>query len=134
MFSAISTEATIAYVAIPFAFLFCIFGAFAIRRCTFNKNLPILTDKFPTHSRKVGRKSRPNSSVRKKSIKQTAPDKRPLTIKRILEDDIHPADAEYSELKDLDQRMHVLKFSTKIARTYMSSNLPDGSKVESRNR
>ena len=39
----------------------------------------------------------------------------PLTIKKILENDIKPTKSEYNDLKDLDSRMHALKFSNDIA-------------------
>ena len=42
----------------------------------------------------------------------------PLTIKKILENDIKPTKSEYNDLKDLDSRMHALKFSNDIARKF----------------
>ena len=43
---------------------------------------------------------------------------KPLPVRRILEDDIKPPKDEYSQLKELDTRMHVLKFSTDISKTF----------------
>jgi hypothetical protein len=42
----------------------------------------------------------------------------PVSIRRILEDDIKPLKGEYSQLKELDARMHVLKFSTDISKKF----------------
>ena len=42
----------------------------------------------------------------------------PIPIRRILDDDIKPPREEYSQLKELDTRIHVLKFSTDISKKY----------------
>ena len=70
------------------------------------------------------------------ALKTKAPTQyeRPLTIKRIIEDDIRPADDEYPKLKELDERMHMLKFSSKIAKQYSGAENPDGTKTEKLNR
>ena len=53
---------------------------------------------------------------------------RPITVKRILENDIKPPKEEFMDLKDVDARMHALKFSTNIAKKYCgfkrASNAP----------
>ena len=54
---------------------------------------------------------------------------KPLTIKQILENNIKPTKSEYSELKDFDSRMHVLKFSNDIARKYNSHKIGDNKPV-----
>ena len=51
---------------------------------------------------------------------------RPLTITNILANNIKPEKEEYTELKDLDMRMHTLKFSQAIAKKNSSLNRPDG--------
>ena len=46
---------------------------------------------------------------------------RPITIKRVLENDITPSQEEYAQLKDLVFRlstMNILKLSTNIAQGY----------------
>ena len=53
-------------------------------------------------------------------------DCRPLPISRILADNIKPEKDEYSELKELDMRMHTLKFSQDIAKKCSALNRPDG--------
>ena len=53
-------------------------------------------------------------------------DCRPLLISRILADDIKPEKDEYSELKELDMRMHTLKFSQDMAKKCSALNRPDG--------
>ena len=53
-------------------------------------------------------------------------DSRPLPISRILADNIKPEKDEYSELKELDMRMHTLKFSQDIAKKCSALNRPDG--------
>ena len=53
-------------------------------------------------------------------------DCRPLPISRILADNIKPEKEEYSELKELDMRMHTLKFSQDIAKKCSALNRPDG--------
>ena len=63
-------------------------------------------------------------------LKPLAPKKkadcRPLPISRILADNIKPEKDEYSELKELDMRMHTLKFSQDIAKKCSALNRPDG--------
>ena len=49
---------------------------------------------------------------------KTSQSERPITIKQVLENDIKPPKEEYGQLKDLDARMNVLKFSTDIAKKY----------------
>ena len=51
---------------------------------------------------------------------------RPLTITDVLADQIHPTKPEYSQLKELDARMHSLKFSQDIAKKYSNMRKPDG--------
>ena len=53
-------------------------------------------------------------------------DSRPLPISRILADNIKPEKEEYSELKELDTRMHTLKFSQDMAKKCSQLNRPDG--------
>ena len=53
-------------------------------------------------------------------------DCRPIPISRILADNIKPEKDEYSELKELDMRMHTLKFSQDIAKKCSALNRPDG--------
>ena len=43
---------------------------------------------------------------------------RPIPIRRILQDDVKPPKEEYIQLKDLDTRFHLLKFSRDISKTY----------------
>ena len=43
---------------------------------------------------------------------------KPLPIRRILEDGIKPPIEEFSQLKELDARMHALKFSTDNSRKF----------------
>lgn len=63
-------------------------------------------------------------------LKPLAPKKkadcRPLPISRILADNIKPEKDEYSELKELDMRMHTLKFSQDVAKKCSALNRPDG--------
>ena len=58
--------------------------------------------------------------------KGQADDKKPLTIKQILDDDIKPGNEEYDRLKNLDLRMNVFKFSMNMARDYSHFASPDG--------
>ena len=51
---------------------------------------------------------------------------RPIEMKNILENRIKPEKSEYLELKDLDTRMHTLKFSQDIAKKCSALNRPDG--------
>ena len=51
---------------------------------------------------------------------------RPLTITNILANNIKPEEDEYIALKDLDTRMHTLKFSQEVAKKYSALNRPDG--------
>ena len=53
-------------------------------------------------------------------------DKKPLTIKQILDDDIKPGNEEYLRLQNLDLRMNVFKFSMNMARDYSHFASPDG--------
>ena len=53
-------------------------------------------------------------------------DCRPLPISRILADNIKPEKEEYAELKELDTRMHTLKFSQDMAKKCSQLNRPDG--------
>ena len=50
-------------------------------------------------------------------------------MKQILENDIKPTKSEYSELKDYDSRLHILKFSNDIARKYNSHKIGDNKPV-----
>ena len=59
-----------------------------------------------------GPKPRPQSQLIKK----------PLTIARILTDDIKPDKEEYAALKDQDMRHHTLKFSQQTAKKCSSLN------------
>ena len=59
---------------------------------------------------------------------------RPISIKSLIESDITPPDDEYQKLKELDERFHVLKFSTKVAKKHVVLNKPDGTKTEKHNR
>ena len=52
-------------------------------------------------------------------------DCRPLPISRILADNIKPEKEEYAELKELDTRMHALKFSQDMAKKCSQLNRPD---------
>ena len=54
---------------------------------------------------------------------------KPLTMKQILENNIKPTKSEYSELKDYDSRLHILKFSNDIARKYNSHKIGDNKPV-----
>ena len=58
--------------------------------------------------------------------KGPADDKKPLTIKQILDDDIKPGNEEYLRLQNLDLRMNVFKFSMNMARDYSHFASPDG--------
>ena len=58
---------------------------------------------------------------------------RPLLFTSVLEDNIVPTKEEFSALKELDMRLHTLKFGQEIAKKYSSLNRPDG-KVMSLNR
>ena len=58
---------------------------------------------------------------------------RPLTFSDVLEDNIVPTKEEYSELKELDMRLHTLKFGQETAKKNSALNRPDG-KVMSLNR
>ena len=62
------------------------------------------------------------------------PTRRPLTFKQILETDITPQKEEYLQLKELDMRMHVLRFSNSIAKKYSGSNRPDAPPIPKLNR
>ena len=59
---------------------------------------------------------------------------RPISIKSLIESDVTPPDDEYQKLKELDERFHVLKFSTKVAKKHVVLNKPDGTKTEKHNR
>ena len=72
------------------------------------KNDPTIPCVFPT----PGPKPRPQSELTKK----------PLTIARILADDIKPDKEEYAALKDQDMRHHTLKFSQQTAKKCSSLN------------
>ena len=65
---------------------------------------------------------------------ETVPEKpsqseRPITIKRILEGDIKPPKAEYGQLKELDTRLHALKFSTDVAKKYSGFRQPNATTI-----
>ena len=55
---------------------------------------------------------------------------RPIEMKNILENRIKPEKSEYLELKDLDTRMHTLKFSNAIGKRNNEFLLEDGTKVK----
>ena len=48
---------------------------------------------------------------------------KPLTIARILADDIKPDKDEYATLKDQDMRLHTLKFSQNWGKKFSSLNM-----------
>ena len=58
---------------------------------------------------------------------------KPLTIARILADDIKPDKEEYAALKDQDMRLHTLKFSQNWSKKFSSLNIypndPEGKQV-----
>ena len=58
---------------------------------------------------------------------------KPLTIARILADDIRPDKEEYAALKDQDTRLHTLKFSQSWGKKFSSLNIypndPEGKQV-----
>ena len=58
---------------------------------------------------------------------------KPLTIARILADDIKPDKEEYAALKDQDMRLHTLKFSQSWGKKFSSLNIypndPEGKQV-----
>ena len=57
--------------------------------------------------------------------------KKPLTIARILADNIKPDKEEYAALKDQDMRMHTLRFSQNAAKKCSSLNM-NGNDSESK--
>ena len=78
---------------------------------------------------------RPTSrSIDEKPAIKPSQFERPIEIKKIVESDIAPPDDEYKKLKELDERFHVLKFSTKVAKKFVVSTKPDGTKTEKHNR
>ena len=56
-------------------------------------------------------------------------DSKPVTIRKILGNDIKPPAEEYRQLKELDSRMNVLKFTTNIAKNF-SGNKASNNKPE----
>ena len=73
-------------------------------------------------------------SVRDSKPVNQDPTRRPLTFKQILETDITPQKEEYLQLKELDMRMHVLRFSNSIAKRYSGANRPDAPPIPKLNR
>ena len=68
--------------------------------------------------------SKPKVKTSKKS------EARPIGIKKILENRIQPAKSEYLELKELDTRLHTLRFSNAIGKNNKEFQLDDGTNVK----
>ena len=61
---------------------------------------------------------------------KTSEAQRPIQIKKVLENRIQPAKSEYIELKELDTRLHTLRFSNAIGKNNKEFPLDDGTNVK----
>ena len=85
----------------------------------------ILVEKIERHPSPVEEATKPKVKPAKTSEAQ-----RPIGIKKILENRIQPAKSEYIELKELDTRLHTLRFSNAIGKNNKEFQLDDGTNVK----
>ena len=90
-----------------------------------NKPYCILVEKIERHPAPVEEATKPKVKPAKTSEAQ-----RPIGIKKILENRIQPAKSEYIELKELDTRLHTLRFSNAIGKDNKEFQLDDGTNVK----
>ena len=100
-------------VGIIFAFL----GLYAYRN-----DWPMLATKIRSndYDEKIDLVPKPEPIVPRTQSKLIT---KPLTIARILADDIKPDKEEYAALKDQDMRLHTLKFSQNWGKKFSSLNM-----------
>ena len=80
---------------------------------------------------KVERRPTPVEEAPKAKVKPSkTSESRPIEIKKILENRIQPAKSEYLELKELDTRLHTLRFSNAIGKDNKEFQLDDGTTVK----